>query len=345
MKMSEKKDCLEKIGENMDRLITINLGMRRGIEQYYSAARERQGGRPLALMTAEKLREAIKPGDTVVIATGMIGSYMKRYPRIGETDGPVGAAALARALQLGLGAKPILVTDEALLDMVSATCRGAEFNIVPKELLKELPIGLSVTGFPIDDEKAQKEAGDLISRFEPKAIIAIERRGPNVKGVYHGWEGDNMNRYEAKVGHIFTEARRRGILTIGIGDACGTEIGMSKISEAVKKINPYGANCGCPCGAGIADATEVNIFVEAAVSNWGAHGIAACLSALLGKPEVFHNGEIEEVILRECASAGGVDGTTAIPRTTVDGVPGKLCYALVDMLSQLVKEGLKKQSD
>lgn len=340
--MSEKKERLELIGENIDRLITTDLGMRGSIHLYYPVARKRQGDRPLTLMAAEKLHEAIKPGDTVFIVSGILMSVFTRaVPHlIGETDGPLGSAALGRALQLGLGAKPIFVTDNALIDMMSATSRGAELNVVPLKLLEKAPMGVSVIGFPIDKEEARKEAKRLVSSFEPKAVIAVERRGPNVKGVYHGAWGDNMDLYEAKVGHIFTEAKERNILTIGIGDVCTMEIGMSKVSDVAKKVNPWAANCGCPCGAGIADTTEVDIGMPVAVSNWGGYGIAACLSALLEKLDVFHNGEIEAVMLRECVSAGGVDGLSTTPKLGIDGIPGRIHSSLVDMLLTIVRRGL-----
>ena len=97
----------EIIGENIDRLCTVEMrpqGMPRGkIHRLYEAARRKQNGRPLTLLAAEKLRAALKPGDYVILATG---AGVPPWMPAGETDGPVGIAALGRALVMGLGARP-----------------------------------------------------------------------------------------------------------------------------------------------------------------------------------------------------------------------------------------------
>ncbi|NIM44470.1 MAG: DUF4392 domain-containing protein, partial [Nitrososphaeria archaeon] len=112
--MSE--NLVENIGKTIDRLITVDVGGRGVIQKLYPPALERQGGAPLTLQAAKRLREVVGEGDTVLIATGML---IYPYWELGETDGPLGGAALARALQIGLDAKPVLVTDKVLTDMVT----------------------------------------------------------------------------------------------------------------------------------------------------------------------------------------------------------------------------------
>ena len=84
----------EIMGEYVDRLCTVEMrpqGMPRGkIHRLYDAARRRQGGRPLTLLAAERLRGVVKAGDSVILATGAGGPP---WMPAGETDGPVGVAA------------------------------------------------------------------------------------------------------------------------------------------------------------------------------------------------------------------------------------------------------------
>lgn len=263
---------------------------------------------------------------------------------VGESDGPLGGAALARALLIGLGAKTIFVNNEGLTGMIAATCRGANLNVLPLNRLREAEFTSAVVGFPVDDREAKEEAKVLMDEFNPKAVIAIERRGPNEKGVYHNWKGLDFSQYEAKVGRLFDEADRRGILTIGIFDGCVCEIGSQIIGDILKELKedfPYASKCSCPCGAGIVASTKVDIGIPSVVCNWGAYGISACLSALLEKPEVLHDKEMELRMLGECVGAGAVDGATSVPSMTVDSMPARIHAYIVDILRVVVHEGLR----
>src|SRR3989304_2964407 len=97
----------EVIGDNIDRLTLVEMrmqGIDRGkVEHLYRAAREVQGG-PLTMRAATLLRDRVKRGDYVVIATG---ASSPPYLPAGETDGPPGAVAIAASLGRGLGARPV----------------------------------------------------------------------------------------------------------------------------------------------------------------------------------------------------------------------------------------------
>ena len=104
---------LQDFGESIDRLCTLDLrpaGPTSGyIGHFYAAVRELTGA-PLALTAAQCLYQL--PADsTVVIATGFC--HPQRLPQ-GETDGPPGAAALARAVLHGLKATPWLIGEDAI---------------------------------------------------------------------------------------------------------------------------------------------------------------------------------------------------------------------------------------
>jgi hypothetical protein len=329
------EDFLEIIGETIDRLLTLDIAGRGVIGKLYEAARALHQS-PLCLLAAKKLAEAVKPNDIVFIATGMI-IYPFQHLGMGENDGPVGGAALARALRIALGAKTIFVTDKVLVDMVSKTVNGGESAIVPIEALHEIDLPLSsVIDFPTVEEEAERKAKQLVKDFKPKAIVAIERRGVSKNGVYHAWNGVDMAPYEARIGRLFEEFRKQGILTIGIGDG-GNEIGMGNIYDTVRKVVPYGDYCKCPTHCGIADSTLVDVAVVATVSNWGAYGIEACLATITGKSEALHTEEEELRIIRECIDAGGLDGPAKVPRPFLDAIPAKIDVAILDFLGEIIR--------
>jgi D-glutamate cyclase len=330
-----EQDFLDIIGETIDRLLTLDIAGRGVIGKLYEAARDVHQS-PLSLLAAQKLTEVVKPNDIVFIATGMI-IYPFQNLGIGENDGPVGGAALARALRIALGAKTVFVTDKVLIDMVSKTANGGECAIVPLDALPKIALPLSsVTDFPTTEEEAAKKAIQLIKDFKPKAIVGIERRGVSKNGIYHAWNGLDMAPYEARIGRLFEECRKQGILTIGIGDG-GNEIGMGNIYDTVRKVVPYGDNCRCLTNCGIADSTRVDVAVVATVSNWGAYGIEACLAAISGKPEALHTEEEGLRIIRECINAGGLDGPAKVPRPFLDAIPAKIDCAILNFLGEIIQ--------
>ena len=329
------EEFLDIIGETVDRLLTLDIAGRGVIGKLYEAARALHQS-PLCLLAARKLVEAVKPNDIVFIATGMI-IHPLHHLGIGENDGPVGGAGLARALRIALGAKTVFVTDQVLVEMVSKTVNGGENAIVPLKALPEIDLPLtSVIDFPTEEGEAEKKSKQLIKDLKPKAIVAIERRGVSKNGVYHAWNGVDMAPYEARIGRLFEECRKQGILTIGIGDG-GNEIGMGNIYETVRKVVPYGDNCKCPTKCGIADSTLVDVTIVATVSNWGAYGIEAGLAAITGKSEALHTEGEALRIIRECIDAGGLDGPAKVPRPFLDAIPEKIDVAILNFLGEIIR--------
>lgn len=323
------------IGNNVDQLVNLDVSGYGVINTLYRAARERQG-QPLTLLAAEKLIAAVKPGDFVFLTGGWI---LPGYLSHGENDGPIGCAALARALSIGLHARPIILTEEKLVPNFKATARAAGMLVYDPAELKEVDpsiiSGLGVVAFPIDDGLAITESSRLVREFRPEALIAVEKNGPNKRGVYHMVGGADNSANVAKLGRLFEAARQAGVLTIGIGDR-GNEIGFRVINDVVAELLPFGTRCVCPCQGGVGDNTYVDVLVTACVSNWGAYGIAACLAELLGKLDVLHGPEIEETMLRECAKAGGVDGFTGRAVFAADGIRGGVHLSIVELLREII---------
>jgi hypothetical protein len=158
----------------------------------------------------------------------------------------------------------------------------------------------------------------------------VEKVGPNKKGVCHTVYGSDVSSSCAKIDYLVEEANRRGILTIGIGDR-GNEIGMGVIRDVVEKVVPTGSKCKCPCGAGIACVTETAVTVLASISNLGAYGITACLSALLDKPWILQTPEVELEMVKSCLKAGCVDAL-GWPTYSVDGTPLDVYVQIVNIM-------------
>jgi hypothetical protein len=198
-----------------------------------------------------------------------------------------------------------------------------------------------VLPFPIDKDEAIKTARDLIKKYKPKAVISIEKGGMNEKEVIHTSRGADTTKYMAKVDYLIRQAKEEGIITIGIGDG-GNEIGMGLIQEDIKKYIPFGDKCKCPCGAGIAPSTKTDFLITAAVSNWGAYGLAAGLSLLNNDIDIFHNREVEKRILQKASDACFIDGINGYTEPGADGLPSRVHESFVEVLQELIAKGMKQ---
>jgi hypothetical protein len=327
--------------EAIDQLITIEFrsaGMNRGkLRVLYEAARRAVGG-PLCLAAAKRLHESVQSGAAVVLATGAGGPPWLFQ---GETDGPLGAAGLARALSLGYGVWPVVVSEVRSEQPVTATFIAAGVSVLPEDLARERPASATLVPFPTDPETAKREAGAFLDRYQPKAIVAIEKTSPNRLGVIHSVTGKPWTpRVEfARVEYLISAARERGIATIGTGDQ-GNEMGFGLIEDMVREAIPYAAKCQCPCGEGMASAVATDVLVPASVSNWGAYGMEAALAILNSDPDLLHDADTERAMLAACAAAGAVDGLTSRQILAVDGTSGETQVAVLTLLAELVGKAL-----
>ena len=334
---------VDKVADDIDRLVTLDINRRGVIRPLHDAAREKVG-RPLVLAAAEALAGAVGPGEVVLIATGWPDRPWVT-PEIGELDGPPGAALLARSLHRALGAVPIFLIEEELKPAMRATACAAGFAVLTPEqaiaaFKSPAPLhAAAVLGFPTDEGQAAEEARRLIQVYRPKALLSIEKGSANEKGVIHNARGADTTACMAKVDELVKEARSTGIVSVGIGDG-GNEIGMGLIADAVRKYVPYGERCTCPCGGGIAPALPTDFLVTAAVSNWGAYGVAACVAILKGRADAMHEEATELRTLREAADAGLIDGNTGYVDPGADGLPATLHAAVITVLRQLVANAL-----
>lgn len=333
---------MEVIGEMIDRLISIEMrgGYARGISPKLWEAAYRKVGKPLTFNAAEKLVERVDKGDTVILSAGWVVPPL--YP-VGEPCGTVGTAALARACYFALQTKAIFLSEKPVLPVWEAVVNSFEQRVVPYKIFEKEPFAISTRLFPIDEEQAKIEAKKVLDELEPAAIITAEKCSRNEKGVWHTGLGNDMGPWTAKIDYLIEEARKRNILTIGIGDL-GNEIGMALIhDEAEKLIDEYepklklGTRCKCGCGGSIVGTTLTDCLVFGSASNRGCYGLIGMLSALKDDPQVMHSPEQWYRGYETAVSMGAGDSITGRPALRDDGVPIKCDMHQIELISQFIK--------
>lgn len=324
-------------GESLDRLCTVELrarGMPRGyLTRLYAAARKHYGS-PLGLLAANRLQTAFPTGALrVVIATGAGRPLVQ--PK-GETDGPIGTALLARALHVSVGAVPVFVCGEEFSEPVVAAGEAAGFTFGPLHDAPKRAFGavLQVVPLPPDQQEAER-ANSILEEVQPAAVIAIERPGPNSRGVTHSTLGTASPTPVGTIAALVQRARRQGLLTVAIGDA-GNEVGFGAIAEAVRTIHPLGAQCRCPCGSGVACVVPADALVVASCSNLGAYNVAACLSLLCDSPEALVTPDLEARVFEACVRAGAEEATHG-RALWCDGVPIEAHSAFIRLIREVVE--------
>jgi hypothetical protein len=275
------------------------------------------------------LAEAVQP------AIGMVTGFLIPHaePPSGETDGPLGALFLARAL-VPLGIKVVLVTDEFCL-------RALEAGLAATSLTK----AVGLIALPSRNWLPDSFWDKLLKPFAPLThLIALERVGPShtpdsmrsqpgtteaaaaqfLQEVppehydrCHTMKGRDITAFMSPA-HILFETCARfspGIATIGIGDG-GNEIGMGKIPWQVIRRN-------IPGGGLVACRVPTDHLIVCGVSNWGAYGLAAGVRLLRGcSPDAgLFDVERERDLLRVMVEQGPlVDGVTGKATVSVDGL-------------------------
>jgi hypothetical protein len=313
------------VAKVVEQLVTSDVGGRATIGTIREAAVQEQGRTP-AMQAAKLLADSVEAGDDVVILTGFVIPPTMEP----ETDGPPGAVSLARALDAGLNANPVIACDPNAIETCKTTATAGGLSVQKRRSARESARSVAVEAFPADRGAAETYAEDLLS-LDPAAVVAVEKVGPNQAGVYHNMAGYDVSEETSKVDELY--ARLDDVPTIAVGDA-GNEIGMGVVEERVRKDIEYGATCQCDCGDGIACTISTDVLVPAAVSNWGANGIVTCLGYLLDR-QLLHEPSVERRMLVEGAMAGAVDGIGGGTTGWCDGLPTDVNEAVVRLLREV----------
>ncbi|WNJ18265.1 glutamate cyclase domain-containing protein [Pontibacter sp. G13] len=305
------------------------------IQGLYAASLELTDGRPISIVAAERLAETVGRGDVVMVLTGAGVSPI--LPK-GESDGPPGAAAVARALYRGLGAVPTYVLEKHHVEPVVASSESIGLMVKNFDEAKNHGLGACVEVAPPMQEGVPEWVEKTLEKYNPKAIFCTERIGPAKNGELHGATGIPLSRFNSTPGAVVdtsplvVEAKKRGILTIGVGDL-GNEIGFGAIYDTVAKIIPNGPE--------LATTTATDIVYPVMMSNWGAYGIEAALAFVLEKPELLRTQAQEARLLRACLDAGGLEAAYCTTDFFVDGLDGETSMAVVHILGTIVRKYLE----
>lgn len=261
-------------------------------------------------------------------------------PPAAETDGPLGALALTRALE-ARGRTVHWITDRFAAPLLEAgravgSLRAAAY-VVPWSLANE----------PTDVQQAEQWLDEYLHGpgATLDALVAIERVGPShdefsalrldddpglamrlfaeIPAEHHGrrhnMRGAVIDRFTPPLDRLFdrVKALRPGCFTLGIGDG-GNEIGMGcfpwRQLQGVIQRSP---------GGQIACRTATDEVITAGISNWGAHALVAAMAAVdpsVRAAETLTVTEERELLERLVSDAGAVDGVTLERSLCVDGV-------------------------
>ncbi len=307
---------------NLDRLVTAPLrplGHPRGeyVPKLYDRARQLSGA-PLSYLCAKAILDL--PGPRMALVTG---TYNPVHFPGGESDGPIGAAVMGRALAQ-LGCEVTFCVEEQIIPAMksvagAAGATGAEYE----ELI-----------FGQEDGHAH-----LADRFD--GAIFIEKIGQNRLGVHHTSSGMASDTDDSPVGGLVDELGRQGKLTIGLGDG-GNEVGFGKIVDLVREIVSYGTECRCSCGGGIATVAATELLFPASISNWAGYAIIAAIALLKDDPSLLHTPEMEKVLLELAPTVGCYEGTLGEGVPGIDSVPVDGSCAMVQLLKSTFEVANRK---
>ncbi|WP_346689774.1 glutamate cyclase domain-containing protein [uncultured Cloacibacillus sp.] len=202
-----------------------------------------------------------------------------------ETDGPGGAAILARAFQRE-GRECEIWTDARCIEVIAECAKAA---------------GCA--------ENTARIAPASLKERAPDGIIFVERLGRAADGRYYNFKKQDISEWTAPLDALADEAAGLGIHTIGIGDG-GNEAGMGNFYAELCALLPGYAAC--------LSVVRAEFALTADVSNWGAYALAEALSFVWGVRRGIEPGE-ETKMLEAAARAGAADGISGKCETSVDG--------------------------
>jgi hypothetical protein len=292
--------------DRIERLIHVDVG--RNITGLFDAARGALWGAAFALARSGPARVGL-----------ITGFYVPQgSPPAAETDGPVGAALLAKGFE-AVGIPCRVATDEPCRSACAASLAGAGVPAVP--------IDVVAIGAPL---------APLIETWRRVGIthaIAIERCGRSADGPPRNMRGQDIGSYTAPLDDLFTAGPWD---TIAIGDG-GNEIGMGAISHSL--IAEHVAH-----GETIACVTAAQHLIVAGVSNWGAYALIGALAALRedwrGTLLACLDETVDRAVLEATVEHGpAVDGVSRLQTLTVDNLDIATHHRMLQMVRTMVERG------
>jgi hypothetical protein len=287
--------------DEIERLIQVDVGRR--VTALFEAAR---GG-----LWAATSALAMAPAARVGLITGF---YVPQgSPPAAETDGPIGAALLAKGLEaVGVGCR--LATDEPCRSACAAALTGA---------------GISV---PVDAANVPAMIGSW-RQAQITHAISIERCGRSPDGAPRNMRGLDISSYTAPLDELFTAGPWE---TIAIGDG-GNEIGMGSLPrELIAQHVDHGETIAC--------VTPARHLIVAGVSNWGAYALLGALAALRqdwrDRLLACLDEKLDHAVLEAAVNNGpAVDGVSRLRAMTVDNLDMAIHHRKLREIRALVQAG------
>ncbi len=284
---------------------------------------------------------ATHPSPRIAIITGF--TIPTADPPCGETDGPLGALFIARALA-PLGMPVALASDGTTLAALRAgvAAAGLDHRSGTRQSSAERQERKSgdfryenVEPVPVIELPEEVDPDTFRREFYRRAgavniLIALERVGPSHSdGRCYSMRGHDMT-HLTRPAHFLFESPGDAI-TIGIGDG-GNEIGMGKIPR-----NTIARNIAN--GDKVACRTRTDELIVAGISNWGAYALATGVRLLRGVPfdaSLFDATE-EHRLLQVMIDAGPlIDGVTGQRTLSVDGLAFDEYFGVMAEMKQIV---------
>jgi hypothetical protein len=272
------------------------------------------------------------PAPVLAVVTGFF--IRTAAPPAGETDGPLGAVFLARALT-PLDVRVVLITDDFCE-------RALHAGLGECGLRKQVPVVVLPTPEQTKSMNADDYRRYVADRTPPLThLLAIERVGPSHvcdelppehRDRCHTMRGIDITDMMSPA-HLLFEKSAGGPVTIGIGDG-GNEIGMGKIPRDVIDRN-------IPRGGLVACRIPTDRLIVCGVSNWGAYALAAGVHGLRGNrvDATLFDPARELQILEVMVDEGElVDGVLGKPSATVDGLTWEQYASILTRIETCVRQ-------
>ncbi|WP_312938942.1 DUF4392 domain-containing protein [Oscillibacter sp.] len=266
-------------------------------EQLWALLRRDETGRGLARWLPapdfDALTDTLLSAERAVILTGFPVDCGGVFH--GETDGPSGAANLARALMTA-GCNAILLCGSAPLPQVQAAA-------------DVLAPGTEIVCLP--DRVTAAFAQGLLNRIRPTHFFTIEHPGKSADDHFYNMHGCVIDDMVTDAEIFLPLARRMGAVTVAVGDG-GNELGLGALRPVVEAHVPHGKR--------LAAVERADFTMVSGVSNWWGWAAAALLSAAIGQ-RLLPTPEEERMALEAVVASGGVDGCTGKSTLSVDALP------------------------
>lgn len=268
-----------------------------------------RGGRGVSRLCRPEMWQKAAEQLSGVKRVAVVSGFYVPEAQAPETDGPCGAAVLARAFRKH-GCEAEIWTDELCLQALRKCAAAVGF---PGEL--------------VIVPSAEYFAGE----FAPEAVIFTERLGRAADGRYYNMRGKDVSRWASPLDAIADRSLSAGLPVVGIGDG-GNEVGMGNFLTQLSVLLPHYSACLSVVAA------SASLPVD--VSNWGAYALSAALSFIWGEWCGPCGGE-EESMLNTLCGCGAVDGVSLKSEPSVDGFPLAVQDEIVSKLKTLFDEFAK----